>query len=69
MQMQIITATAKPFRTEPRGEYQFAVEADGTVRVWDSVAHHYTLRHSLSPRAASRIARMARATEPTEPSA
>lgn len=28
---------------------------DGTVRVYDDVAGHYTLRHSLTPRAQARI--------------
>lgn len=32
-----------------------------TVRVWDRVAGHYTLRHALSDRAIKRILKQARA--------
>jgi hypothetical protein len=30
--------------------YKARVDADGTVRVWDSVAGHYTTCHSLTER-------------------
>lgn len=56
-----LMARAKPFTSEPVGEYRFSVESDGTVRVWDSVAGHYTLCHSLTSRSARRIANIARA--------
>ncbi len=36
------------------------VEPDGTVRVYDDVAGHYTLCHSLSARAQARIRGLAR---------
>jgi hypothetical protein len=36
------------------------VDPDGTVRVWDSVAGHYTVCHALSPSAQRRIRRLAR---------
>lgn len=32
-----------------RGTYLAIVDDDGTVRVWDSVAGHYTRCHSLTP--------------------
>jgi hypothetical protein len=35
------------------------VEADGTVRVWDSVARHFTLRHDMTSRDKARIRKMA----------
>lgn len=35
------------------------VEADGTVRVWDSIAGHYTLCHRLSQSAVARIRKLA----------
>lgn len=28
---------------------RFQVDPDDTIRVWDSVAGHFTLHHSLSP--------------------
>lgn len=33
-----------------RGTYRAVVDADGTVRVWDSVAGYYTTMHSLTAR-------------------
>jgi len=56
---KIITARAKAFSSEGVREYKFMVEQDGTVRVWDSVAGHYTLVHALSDSAARRIRRLA----------
>jgi len=35
-----VTARAKAFSSESLRSYKFAVDADGTVRVWDSVAGH-----------------------------
>jgi hypothetical protein len=49
------TATARfctvrnAFSTE-RGSYRARVDADGTVRVWDSVAGYYTTCHALTAR-------------------
>lgn len=34
-------------------------DADGVVRVWDSVARHYTTLHSLTPRQVARVRRLA----------
>ena len=57
--MKEITARAKAFSRESIREYKFAVDADGTVRVWDSVAGHYTTCHSLSASAIRRIVKLA----------
>lgn len=45
-----ITMTCKPFACEAKSTYRLMVGDDGTVRVWDSVAQHYTMCHSLSVR-------------------
>lgn len=36
------------------------VETDGTVRIYDSVAQHYTTCHSLSATAVAKLNRLAR---------
>ena len=54
-----ITARARAFQSEPIQAYRFEIEPDGTVRVYDSVAGHYTLCHSLSRSAISRLRRLA----------
>lgn len=40
-------------------EHRYIVEADGTVRILDEVAGHYTLCHHMSEAAQCRIRRMA----------
>lgn len=57
----IITARARAFSREGVREHRFAVDAHGTVRVFDSVAGHYTTCHSLSESAQRRIRRLAAA--------
>jgi hypothetical protein len=42
------------------GTYKFAIEGDGTVRVYDDVAKHYTLHHGMTPREESRVRNLAR---------
>lgn len=54
-----ITARAKAFSNEGIKTHKFSVDADGTVRVWDSVAGHYTTCHSLSKSAEARIRKLA----------
>ena len=54
----VITARAKAFSGEGVREHRMLVD-DVSVRVWDSVAGHYTLRHSLSDAAVRRIIRQA----------
>ena len=55
-----ITARAKAFSNEGIKTHQFSVDADGTVRVWDSVAGHYTRCHILSKSAETRLRKLAR---------
>lgn len=55
-----ITARAKAFSNEGIKTHKFSVDADGTVRVWDSVAGHYTTCHSLSKSAEARIRKLAK---------
>ena len=43
-----ITMRCKAFFGRPVGDYSLSVEPDGTIRVWDDIACHYTLMHSLS---------------------
>lgn len=55
-----ITTRAKAFSAEGVREHRFLVDlADGSVRVWDSVACHYTSCHSLGKSASKRIVRAA----------
>jgi len=51
--MSIITAKAKVFGQLK--QHKFCIDKDGTVRVWDDVAGHYTLCHDMSKSAQSRI--------------
>ena len=61
MTTKTIKATAKFFAGFPRQTLPVMVEDDGTVRVYDSVAGHYTSCHSLSAKAIRRIRRIANA--------
>ena len=49
-----ITIRAKAFSDEGVRAHRCTVDEDGTVRVWDRVAGHYTTCHSLSPAALRR---------------
>lgn len=53
-----ITIRAKAFSGEGVRVHKARVDSDGTVRVYDPIAHHYTTCHSLT-RAALRRARKA----------
>ncbi len=53
-------ARAKAFSGEGVREHKIKVDGDGTVRVWDSVAGHYTVCHSLSDGAQRRLVAEAR---------
>ena len=60
-----LAARARCFRganggTGMLGTYRFTVDPDGTVRVWDSIAGHYTRCHGMTPREESRIRNLAR---------
>lgn len=41
------------------GTYRFTVASDGAVRVYDSVAKHFTLCHGMTPREENRIRNLA----------
>lgn len=45
----LATVTVRNAFAAETGAYRAHVDADGTVRVWDSVAGHYTRCHSLTP--------------------
>jgi len=53
------TVTVRNAFSTERGTYRAIVDADGTVRVYDSVAGHYTRCHSLTPRRIARARREA----------
>lgn len=55
----IVLARARAFSGRPIRLHRFAV-SPGEVRVWDSIAGHYTACHALSPSAIARIRRLAR---------
>lgn len=55
-----IRMRAKAFTGEGERTHRVWVDADSTVRVWDSVAGHYTVCHSLSARDEARARRLAR---------
>ena len=55
---KFITIRCKAFSGEGVRENKVMVDGD-TVRVWDSVAGHYTLVHALSPDSQRRIAKLA----------
>ena len=56
-----ITARAKAFSSEGVREHKFYVDlSDGSVRVWDSVAGHYTNSNGLSESAKKRIVKLAK---------
>lgn len=57
-----LTVRCKAFGGEGVRENRVAVDRDGTVRVWDSAAGHYTTCHSLGRSALARIRRAAAAT-------
>jgi hypothetical protein len=58
------------FRARVRGAFggrsyswkDICVEPDGTVRVYDAIAGHYTICHSLTPSQIRRLVRQARST-------
>lgn len=49
-----VTARVKAFAGQPAGTYRFSVEGD-EIRIWDAVARHFTLCHSLSDSARQHI--------------
>jgi hypothetical protein len=59
-----ITARARYFSGQGIETLPVLVESDGTIRVWDAVAGHYTVCHSLAPSAERRIRRLAKEARP-----
>jgi len=57
--MKTITMMTKAFSAEARSTYRIAVDEDGTVRVWDSVAGHYTRLHGMTARSMAAARRKA----------
>ncbi|MGH8261387.1 MAG: hypothetical protein ACREUG_17025 [Steroidobacteraceae bacterium] len=60
MSVKVLTVRAKTFAREGVRQHQVMVGTDGTVRVYDSVAGHYTTCHSMSPSAQRRIRQLAK---------
>ena len=58
MSGKLVTVTCKAFGGRI-GTHTCSVDADGTVRVWDSVARYYTTCHSLSNRTMQRLRKLA----------
>jgi len=52
-------STVKAFTGQGRRNHKLSVSPDGTVRVWDDVAGHYTTCHCMSAAAQSRIRKLA----------
>jgi hypothetical protein len=50
---------AKAFTGEGVRTHSATVDPDGTVRIWDSVAAHYTTCHALSAAAIRRVRKLA----------
>jgi hypothetical protein len=61
--MTTMTVRCRAWTGQPVREEHVSVESDGTVRVYDSIAGHYTTCHALGPSAEIRIRRMAAAEE------
>lgn len=53
-----LTVRCKPFCNEPTHLHQLTLDTDGTIRVYDDIAGHYTVVHTLSERELNRIRRM-----------
>lgn len=53
-------ARFRAFSGEPVREHKVVVEQDGTVRVYDDVAGHYTTCHSIAPSTLGKLRAYAR---------
>ena len=56
---ELKTVNVKNAFSNCKGTYQAYAEKDGTVRVYDSVAGHYTTCHSLTENQKAYVRRMA----------
>lgn len=54
-----LTVRARAFAGQGVRTHEVTVHADGTIRVWDAVAGHYTTCHSLSRQTQARIRKQA----------
>lgn len=54
-----IEANVKAFTGQGRRRHKLSISPEGTVRVWDDVAGHYTTCHSMSAATQSRIRKLA----------
>lgn len=54
-----ITARARAFSGEGINTHKFSISTDGTVRVWDRVAGHYTTCHAMSAATQARLRKLA----------
>lgn len=54
-----LTVRCKAFSCEGVRNNRLLVEADGTIRVFDSVAGHYTTAHAISKATESKIRKLA----------
>jgi hypothetical protein len=59
MTTKTITMRCKAFSSAAVSVYRLGVSSDGTVRVYDSVAGHYTVCHSLGQAAIRRARKLA----------
>ncbi len=59
MSQKIVAIRAKAFSGEGVRTNRCTVDADGTVRVYDSAAGYYTTCHSLTSAAIRRVRRLA----------
>jgi hypothetical protein len=60
MSKTCIVARAKAFSTESARKYKFCVDDSGYVTVYDDIAGHYTVVHSMSAKTKRRIRKLAR---------
>jgi hypothetical protein len=56
---KVVMIRARAFTGDRVRAHQCLVDSDGTVRVWDSIAGHYTACHILDNRAARRARKLA----------
>ena len=60
MATKYLTIRCRAFASEGARTNKISVDANGTIRVYDSISGHYTCCHSLSVAAQRRIQRQAR---------
>jgi hypothetical protein len=58
MEEYIIVRSGRAFTGSSQWGYRATVDMDGTVRVYDSIAGHYTTCHALTTRQLAYVRRM-----------